>query len=77
MESSKGSQTKMCPRLQRKASFEARKVPTAVDIVSDNNSEGVGYVAPKNALPVLANHMLVRYSNSINFSSKSKRMIHW
>ena len=38
MESSKDSQTKMRTHLQRKASSEARRVPTAVDVVSDNNS---------------------------------------
>ena len=39
MESSKDSQTKMRTHLQRKVSSEARRVPTAVDMVSDNNSD--------------------------------------
>ena len=39
MESSKDSKTKMRTCLQRKASSEARRVPTAVDMVSDNNSD--------------------------------------
>ena len=39
MESSKDSQTKMRTRLQKKSCFEARRVPTAVDMVSDNNSD--------------------------------------
>ena len=39
MESLEDSQTKRRTRSQRKASSEARRVPTAVDIVSDNNSD--------------------------------------
>ena len=38
MESSKDLQKKMRPRLQWKASSEARRVLTAVDMVSDNNN---------------------------------------
>ena len=49
MESSKDSQTKMRTRLQRKASSEARRVPTGVDVVSDNNSD-VSRVSKSSAL---------------------------